>query len=103
VNDEAWLKRLDEQIHGWLVWRTGGPLVGVRWHAAPAPADTPGTGYSLLQNRITADTPAELRRLARERYGWYDHCESCGVLARECGHRQPEREGARPNRLGSQP
>jgi hypothetical protein len=37
-------------------------------------------------------TPQALRDAARERYGWDDYCDSCGILARECGHRQPERE-----------
>jgi hypothetical protein len=95
MNDQKWLDRLNGELHGWLVWRTGGTQVGVKWNAAPAAAGTPLTDYPALPNRITADTPAQLRSLARERYGWYDTCESCGVPARECGHRQPEREGAR--------
>lgn len=96
ARERAWLSRLDEELPGWLVWRAGGTLVGgTQWNAAPAPAGTPRTDHPKLANRITAETPAKLRTLARERYGWDDTCESCGVLARECGHRQPEREGAR--------
>jgi hypothetical protein len=51
-------------------------------------------------NGIDAATPAELRNAARLRYGWNDYCESCGVLARECGHRQPAviRDGLRGRR-----
>jgi hypothetical protein len=96
MNETAWLTRLRRDLEGWRVWRTGGSLVGgVKWNAAPCAIDAP-SGYSNLPNRITADTPQELRQLARERYGWYDTCESCGVLARECGHRQPERERVTP-------
>lgn len=96
MNDDAWIKRLREQLPGWVIFRSGGSLVGVKWHAAPAPSGTPGHEGFQLPNRVSASTPAELRALARERYGWDDTCESCGVLARECGHRQPECEKTAP-------
>lgn len=89
----AWRLRLHDQLPGWAIRWTDDPRA---WHAAPAPRRTPRDELPRLPNRIDAATPRELRALARERYGWDDHCGSCGVLARECGHRQPERE-ARPD------
>lgn len=93
MNDQAWLRRLGQELPGWHVWTTS--LTRRRWCAVPAPAGTTLADAGQLPNRIDAATPAELRDAARLRYGWDDHCESCGTLARECGHRQPEREGAR--------
>lgn len=95
MNTGAWRRRLKAQLSGWHVWTTGGSLVGERWNAVPAPTGTTLIDACRMSGRISAETPAALRALAQERYGWHDACESCGVPARECGHRQPEREGAR--------
>lgn len=89
MRKDTWLRRLQEQLPGWTVWRSspGG------WFAIPGPEGAPPPGVLNLPGTIQADTPAELRAACRERYGWYDYCETCvGVLARDCGHRQPERE-----------
>lgn len=88
----AWLGRLAEQLSGWHVWYTSGPPRG--WYAAPAP-DTSGPAepgwYLNLPNRIGPySSPQLLREAAQERYGWDDDCDTCGVPARDCGHRQPE-------------
>jgi hypothetical protein len=92
MKEQAWLRRLGGELPGWFVWTSS---ISPRWRAVPAPAGTTLADARRLPNRIGAAAPAALRALAQERYGWDDHCESCGVLARECGHRQPEREGAR--------
>jgi hypothetical protein len=86
MNARTWLGRLAGQLPGWHVWRSspGG------WFAVPAPADMTHDGALRLPNRVNAATPTALRTLCRERYGWDDYCESCGVLARKCGHRSPE-------------
>lgn len=89
---QAWARRLAEQLPGWAVWYTSGGGIGRGWYAVPAP---PGVGplekYE-LPNRIGPYVhPRQLRADARARYGWEDYCGSCGVPARECGHRQPER------------
>lgn len=89
MKDQAWLQRLAEELPGWFVWTSS---IGPRWRAVPAQADTTLADARRLPNRVDAATPAELRDAARLRYGWDDHCESCGTLARKCGHRQPERE-----------
>jgi hypothetical protein len=97
MDSATWLNRLGNELPGWKVWRSdsapgwNGPV----WHAVPAPVGTDVATAACLANRVDADNPIGLRRLARERYAWNDHCESCGVLARECGHRQPEREKTR--------
>jgi hypothetical protein len=85
VREEKWFQRLGEQLPGWHVWTSGR-----RWYAVPAPAGVTHTEALELPNRIDGASPAQLRDLARERYGWDDTCQSCGVLARQCGHRQPE-------------
>ncbi len=94
---EWWLSRLSVQLEGWYVWYTSGPPRG--WHAVPAPKPYPvpidprPDWYLHLRNRIGPfATPQLLRAAARERYGWDDYCATCGVLARDCGHRQPERD-----------
>lgn len=94
MSHQAWFTRLAEQLPGWHVWYSSGP--GSGWYAVPAPAEPddrrPGW-YLHLPNRIgPADTPQLLRAAARQRYGWDDTCATCGVLARDCGHRQPERD-----------
>lgn len=96
MDTRAWLRRLSDQLPGWHVWYTGGGgNLGRGWCAVPAPDDAGHADALALPNRIGPyRTPQELRSDARDRYGWDDHCESCGVLARECGHRQPDREGA---------
>jgi hypothetical protein len=80
------LLRLIPQLPGWKVWRSspGG------WNAVPAPADVSLDEALYMPGRMTAATPAELKKLCLARYGWDDYCETCGVLARECGHRAPE-------------
>lgn len=85
---EAWLHRLIRQLNGWHVWYSS---TAPRWNAVPAAEHVDHTAALSLPNRISASTPQQLRALAGERYGWHDYCGSCGVLARECGHRQPER------------
>jgi hypothetical protein len=97
MGTRAWLSRLSNQLSGWHVWYMGsGGNFGRGWYAVPAPAGIGHTDALALSNRIGPyRTPQELRTIICERYGWGDHCESCGVLARECGHRQPDREGAR--------
>lgn len=86
MRNKKWFQRLGEQLPGWHVWTSGRR----QWYAVPAPADATHAETLKLPNRIDAVSPIELRSLARERYGWDDYCQSCGVLARECGHRQPE-------------
>ena len=97
MNLDSWLRRLSEELRGWHVWRTTG--TGSGWYAVPAPNPRPEPidprpgWYLHLPDRIGPYyTPQELRRACRDRYGWYDHCDSCGVLARNCGHRGPERD-----------
>lgn len=85
---DAWLTRLSRQLPGWHVWYSS---LSPRWNAVPADDGTRHAEALRLPNKVSAATPQELRTLARERYGWHDICESCGVPARECGHRQPER------------
>jgi hypothetical protein len=92
MKDQAWLRRLSQELPGWFVYTSS---VGKKWRTVPAPAGTAMAEALDMPKHVYADTPAELRAAAQMRYGWYDHCESCGTLARECGHRQPEREGAR--------
>lgn len=92
MNSHAWIRRLNAQLPGWFIW-TSSP--GRKWYAVPAPGGKRVPGYNEDPNRIEASTPAELRTLAQQRYSGDDHCESCGVPALECGHRQPERDGAR--------
>lgn len=87
MGTQAWLVRLARQLPGWKVWVASGPEY---WRAAPAPDGLPLTDAHKLPNQLTARTPQLLRELARERYGWNDTCDTCGVLARSCGHRQPE-------------
>jgi hypothetical protein len=87
---QAWLNRLSAQLPGWHVWVGTFEGSGGRWHAVPAPADVRHDETLTLPGRLDFRTPQALRDACRERHGWYDHCESCGVLARECGHRQPE-------------
>lgn len=88
MNRTAWIRRLSSQLDGWHVWHSS---PGPRWNAVPAPADIDHTQALRLPGRLSTDTPQRLRELARERYGWDDICGTCNVLARECGHRQPER------------
>jgi hypothetical protein len=89
VNVSAWCRRLQAQLPGWHVWRSGTPARG--WYAVPAP---PGTGHTEalgLPHRLGPyREPQELRAVCRQRYGWDDYCQTCGILARDCGHRQPE-------------
>jgi hypothetical protein len=92
---QGWFRRLRHQLPGWHVWYSSPGLVpGERWNAVPASADATMDQALHLPGRISARTPAELRALCRERYGWDDHCDTCGVLARDCGHRTPERKQA---------
>lgn len=82
----AWISRLTRQLPGWHVWHSGH-----RWNAVPAPAGVDHIEALALPGRLSAHTPQLLRGLARARYGWDDYCGTCNVLARQCGHRQPER------------
>lgn len=93
MNSQAWVRRLRDQLPGWFIWFS---TPGLTWHAAPAPDGTTLAEARSLPNRIDAATPTELHTAVQLRYGYYDYCESCGVLARECGHRQPEREKKGP-------
>lgn len=87
MNRQTWLNRLSVQLPGWHVWYSS---PGLRWSAVPAPEEASHDEALRLPGRISAATPQELRALCRERYGWSDYCETCGVPARECGHRRPE-------------
>lgn len=87
MNARGWLTRLAGELPGWHVWRSS---PGPRWNAAPAPSDASHDRVLNMPNRVSAEHPQALRALCRERYGWNDYCGSCGVLARECGHRTPE-------------
>jgi hypothetical protein len=96
MNVGAWARRLSGQLPGWHVWYTSGGGMGRGWYAVPAPDGVDHADALKLPTGIGPySTPQELRADAQDRYGWHDYCESCGVLARECGHRQPDREGAR--------
>lgn len=93
MKDEVWLRRLSDDGAGWYFWKDPDPLA---WRARPAPKGFNPTLGDLRESTyadgmVVANTPTELRKLVRQRYGWYDHCQTCGILARECGHRQPER------------
>jgi len=72
---------------GWKVWAS---TTGPAWCAVPAPAGTRMADAIRLPRRVCADTPDQLVRLCKARYGWYDTCRACDVLARECGHPGPE-------------
>jgi hypothetical protein len=95
MNDQAWIRRLKEQLPGWFVYTSS---IGreKKWRAVPAPAGTTLEQARDMPRHTYNETPAGLRAAAQVRYGWDDYCESCGVLARECGHRQPEREKNTP-------
>jgi hypothetical protein len=97
VNRDAWLRRLNAQLPGWTVWYSSGSLAGSGYFTAPAPGDLPkGTNRLGLANRLGPyRDPKVLRAEARERYGWDDHCDTCGVLARDCGHHRPETRNRR--------
>lgn len=84
---------LRAQLPGWHVWVT---VDGPSWSAVPAREGTELAAAVTMPGRVTAGSTAELLTLAQERYGWHDYCETCGVPARECGHRQPERETSHP-------
>ncbi len=88
----AWIGRLTQQLPGWHVWyASSGGLSGRGWYAVPAPADSSHVRALGLPGRVgPVSSPQELRATCRQRYGWDDTCESCGVLARACGHRTPE-------------
>lgn len=88
MKDHSWIRRLNAQLPGWYVYTS---TTGKKWRAVPAPAGTVLAGALDMPKHIYCDTPAALRAAARLRYGWDDYCGSCGVLARTCGHRQPER------------
>jgi hypothetical protein len=94
----AWCRRLTAQLLGWHVWRSGsGGIVGTSgWYAVPAPPDMTLAEARLLPGRLGPYlTPQLLRAACRQRYGWDEDCQSCGGLARECGHRSPETPGRR--------
>jgi hypothetical protein len=85
INTRTWLRRLTAQCPGWYVWYNDRPSPRVAWHAVPAPQGRipdPAVPYG----EVDASTPQLLRRFCHERYGWYDTCEICGSLARECAH-----------------
>lgn len=83
----TWVAELNAKLHGWRVWHSGFQRL---WSAVPAPTGTKLREVYELPNRVTASTPQELLLVCQERYGWYDTCDSCGMLARDCGHRRPE-------------
>lgn len=93
MHDAVWLRRLSDDGSGWYFWKADG--LPEPWRAVIAPKGyRPPDGTEpnpQAAGYITANTPVELRKLVRQRYSWYDHCQTCGTLARECGHRQPER------------
>ncbi len=87
---QAWCRRLGGELPGWHFWyQTGGN--GTGWWAVPAPSGMAHAETLGQPNRLgPCRTAQRLRTECRERYGWYDDCQSCGVPARRCGHRQPE-------------
>lgn len=93
-NTTWWLDRIAGQLTGWWVWHSS-----AGWQAVPAPKPRPvpidprPDWYMHLPNRIGPyATPQQLRTECKARYGWDDWCDTCGILARDCGHRQPERD-----------
>lgn len=92
MNDQAWLRRLREQLPGWKVWRAGiGGTDGEGWCAVPAPSGTDiGEALKLPYRLGPYAKPQQLRERARERYGHGHTCQTCGVDWRRCGHRKPE-------------
>lgn len=89
MRERAWIQRLSDQLPGWFVY-TSSISREKKWRAVPAPDGTTLAEARTMPKHVYAESPTALRAAARERYGWDDYCESCGVLARECGHRQPE-------------
>lgn len=89
MNTHQWIARLTEQLPGWVVWYSGTP--GRGWYAIPAPAGTQPRDPGFLRYRLGPYLrPQDLRTDARQRYGWGDHCQSCGGPWQDCGHRMPE-------------
>lgn len=79
---------LDARFPGWHVWYSSQPR---GWYAVPAPAEATHTEALALPNRLGPyPTPAALADEMTPRYGWDDNCKTCGIPARECGHRQDE-------------
>jgi hypothetical protein len=81
-------KGAQELLPGWSVWIQGPGSSA--WCAVPAPPGAELPRAQELPGRITAATSTELITLCRQRYAWHDICDTCGVPARQCGHRQPE-------------
>lgn len=89
MRPENWALRLEAQCPGWFVWYTR----RLGYFATPAPMLDEWDGSCRSDWTIGPEVrPQVLRSAMRERYGWYDVCETCNELARICGHRQPERE-----------
>lgn len=80
------VRQLATQLPGWHVWYSSSGA----YFAVPAPAGTKLADAIAMPGRIGAHEPAGLLALCQARYGWDDTCDTCGVLARECGHRGPE-------------
>jgi hypothetical protein len=90
INTRTWLRRLTAQCPGWYVWYSEQASPRVAWHALPAPRDRV-PGLTKPYGEVDASTPQLLRQFCHERYGWYDTCEACGALARDCNHSQVRR------------
>ncbi len=90
-HDFDWLDTLTKRHPGWF-FSLAPSTTHPKWCAVPAPDNATAASVFRLTGEITATTPEALSALVAERYGWHDYCETCGDLARECGHRQPERE-----------
>lgn len=92
--EHAKLVELGKELPGWFVYTSS---IRPWWRAVPAPPDVKSSYEAIvvrrLKGEVGANTPDELLALAKERYGWDDYCETCpDTFARDCGHRQPERE-----------
>jgi hypothetical protein len=85
IHTQTWLRRLTAQCPGWYVWYSQQPSPAVAWHAVPAPSGRV-PGLTRPYGEVDAPTPQLLRQLCHEHYGWYDTCEVCGALARDCEH-----------------
>lgn len=87
MNQREWLDHLTRELPGWNVWYSS---LKPHWSAVPAPEGTSLSEALTMPGLVSAHYPQLLLGLCSERYGWDDYCSTCGVLARECGHRKDE-------------
>ncbi|HEX8106119.1 MAG TPA: hypothetical protein VF516_00260 [Kofleriaceae bacterium] len=88
-----WRRRLIDRSYLAVVKQTTGEHAG-RWrwqHRGPEIARGTGTVVHAEGFRARAETAQRAAdQHVNYRYGIDDTCGTCGVLARECGHRFPE-------------